>query len=149
MNCVLCCCFRPAEVEGDEYEEFYKAIAKDSQGPLSHIHFVAEGEVTFKSVLFIPKVQQSESFNKYGTRTDNIKVSFLNWIILSLKGIHTYIVLTWLFSCTFVESSSLTTSKTWCRTTWTSFAVSLILTIYPWTFPAKLSNSTNLSRWNL
>merc|ERR1712136_414346 len=62
------------KVEEDEYEEFYKAIAKDSQGPLSHIHFVAEGEVTFKSVLFIPKVQQSESFNKYGTRTDNIKL---------------------------------------------------------------------------
>merc|ERR1712136_605371 len=34
------------KVEEDEYEEFYKAIAKDSQGPLSHIHFVAEGEVT-------------------------------------------------------------------------------------------------------
>merc|ERR1712071_371814 len=27
-----------------------------------------------KSVLYIPKVQQSESFNKYGTKTDNIKL---------------------------------------------------------------------------
>lgn len=69
---------RPAEVEESEYEEFYKAITKDSQGPLSHIHFIAEGEVTFKSVLYIPKVQQSENFNRYGTRTENIKVSFFS-----------------------------------------------------------------------
>jgi len=41
---------------------------------MAHIHFVAEGEVTFKSLLYIPKVQPTESFNKYGTRTDNIKV---------------------------------------------------------------------------
>lgn len=66
---------RPNEVQESEYEEFYKAITKDSQGPLAHIHFVAEGEVTFKSLLYIPKVQPTESFNKYGTRTDNIKVS--------------------------------------------------------------------------
>lgn len=65
---------RPADVEEKEYEEFYKAITKDSQEPLGHIHFVAEGEVTFKSLLYVPKVQPSESFNKYGTRTDNIKV---------------------------------------------------------------------------
>jgi len=65
---------KPADVEESEYEEFYKAITKDSQGPLSHVHFVAEGEVTFKSVLYIPKVQQSDNFNKYGTRTENIKL---------------------------------------------------------------------------
>nr|CAG4641472.1 EOG090X01EZ [Eurycercus lamellatus] len=65
---------KPSEVEESEYEEFYKAITKDTQGPLSQIHFVAEGEVTFKSLLYIPKVQPTESFNKYGTRTDNIKL---------------------------------------------------------------------------
>jgi len=65
---------KPSEVEDAEYDEFYKAITKDTQDPLAHTHFVAEGEVTFKSVLYIPKVQQSESFNKYGTKTDNIKL---------------------------------------------------------------------------
>jgi len=65
---------KPAEVEEKEYEEFYKAITKDTQSPLAHIHFVAEGEVTFKSLLYVPTVQPSESFNKYGTRTDNIKL---------------------------------------------------------------------------
>lgn len=61
-------------MEENEYLEFYKAITKDTQAPLAHIHFTAEGEVTFKSLLYIPKVQPSESFNKYGTRTDNIKL---------------------------------------------------------------------------
>lgn len=65
---------KPSDVTESEYEEFYKAITKDTQAPLAHIHFVAEGEVTFKSLLYIPKVQQTESFNKYGTRTDNIKL---------------------------------------------------------------------------
>lgn len=65
---------KPTEIEESEYEEFYKALTKDTNEPLTKIHFVAEGEVTFKSVLFVPKAQPSESFNKYGTKVDNIKV---------------------------------------------------------------------------
>ncbi|XP_053671615.1 endoplasmin isoform X2 [Anopheles nili] len=63
-----------SEVEEDEYNEFYKSLTKDTSEPLAHTHFIAEGEVTFKSLLFIPKVQPSESFNKYGTKADNIKL---------------------------------------------------------------------------
>uniref|UniRef100_A0A0P4WHL8 Heat shock protein 83 n=1 Tax=Scylla olivacea TaxID=85551 RepID=A0A0P4WHL8_SCYOL len=65
---------KPAEIEDEEYNEFYKTLSKDSKDPLAKTHFIAEGEVTFKSLLFIPEVQPSESFNKYGTRTDNIKL---------------------------------------------------------------------------
>ncbi|XP_029178787.1 endoplasmin [Nylanderia fulva] len=65
---------KPSEVEDKEYNEFYKTLTKDNQEPLGKIHFVAEGEVTFKSVLFIPKVQPSDSFNRYGTKSDNIKL---------------------------------------------------------------------------
>lgn len=65
---------KAAGVSEDEYTEFYKSLTKDSTEPLAHIHFVAEGEVTFKSLLYIPKVQPSESFNKYGTKSDNIKL---------------------------------------------------------------------------
>lgn len=70
---------RPVDVEDKEYSEFYNSLTKDTQDPLSKVHFVAfvEGEVTFKSLLFFPKVQPSDSFNKYGTQTDNIKVSIL------------------------------------------------------------------------
>jgi len=65
---------KPAEVEVNEYEEFYKTLTKDSQKALAHTHFIAEGEVTFKALLFVPTVQPAESFNRYGTRTDNIKL---------------------------------------------------------------------------
>lgn len=65
---------KPSEVEEKDYNEFYKTLTKDTQDPLAKIHFVAEGEVTFKSLLFIPKVQPSDSFNRYGTKADNIKL---------------------------------------------------------------------------
>lgn len=65
---------KPSEVKDEEYNEFYKSLTKDTSDPFTHTHFIAEGEVTFKSLLFIPKVQPSESFNKYGTKSDNIKL---------------------------------------------------------------------------
>ncbi|CAK9826726.1 Hsp90b1 [Anthophora retusa] len=65
---------KPSEVEEKDYNDFYKALTKDTQDPLAKIHFVAEGEVTFKSLLFIPKVQPGDSFNRYGTKADNIKL---------------------------------------------------------------------------
>lgn len=43
------------EVTDDQYSEFYKTISKDYLEPLSHIHFTAEGEIDFKSILFVPK----------------------------------------------------------------------------------------------
>ncbi|CAH2015656.1 unnamed protein product [Acanthoscelides obtectus] len=65
---------KPNEVTDEEYNEFYMALTKDTKAPLTKIHFVAEGEVTFKALLFVPQVQPSESFNRYGTKTDNIKL---------------------------------------------------------------------------
>merc|ERR1719487_2851079 len=41
-------------VEEDEYNRFYKTISKDSEGPLTKMHFSAEGEIEFKSILFVP-----------------------------------------------------------------------------------------------
>lgn len=65
---------KPAEIEESEYVEFYKALTKDHSEPFTKIHFVAEGEVTFKAILFVPKTQPQDSFNRYGTATDNIKL---------------------------------------------------------------------------
>lgn len=63
-----------SEITADEYTEFYKSLTKDTSEPFTYTHFVAEGEVTFKSLLYVPKVQPSESFNRYGTHSDNIKL---------------------------------------------------------------------------
>ena len=65
---------KPDEIVEHEYSEFYKSITKDSQDPLAQTHFVAEGEVTFKSLLFVPLQQPSESFNKYGQQPEQIKL---------------------------------------------------------------------------
>merc|ERR1712062_433408 len=65
---------KPDNIEQTEYDEFYKSITKDNNGPLTQSHFIAEGEVTFKSLLFIPNTQPSETFNKYGQTGENIKL---------------------------------------------------------------------------
>merc|ERR1712002_17027 len=65
---------KPTEIEEEEYDEFYKSITKDKNGPVAKTHFIAEGEVTFKSLIFIPGQQQSEEFNKYGQKHDQIKL---------------------------------------------------------------------------
>ncbi|KAM4615600.1 endoplasmin-like [Polymixia lowei] len=67
---------RPAkEVEEDEYKAFYKTFSRDSDEPLSHIHFTAEGEVTFRSILFVPAAAPRGLFDDYGSKkTDFIKL---------------------------------------------------------------------------
>lgn len=48
---------------------------QDSEDPLSHIHFTAEGEVTFKSILFVPAAAPRGLFDEYGSKkNDFIKV---------------------------------------------------------------------------
>eukprot|EP00878_Enallax_costatus_P000207 GHUV01000266.1.p1 GENE.GHUV01000266.1~~GHUV01000266.1.p1 ORF type:complete len:827 (+),score=175.61 GHUV01000266.1:179-2659(+) len=46
---------KPKDITADEYTNFYKAVSKDYEEPLSNIHFKAEGDVEFKSLMFIPK----------------------------------------------------------------------------------------------
>jgi len=65
---------KPSEVEDQEYEDFYKSFAKDSAKPLAKTHFVAEGEVTFKSILFVPETAPSNIFNDYGSKMSHIKM---------------------------------------------------------------------------
>merc|ERR1719341_1271516 len=65
---------KPDEIVQEEYDEFYKSITKDKNGPMTQTHFIAEGEVTFKSLLFVPSKQPSEQFNKYGQAAENIKL---------------------------------------------------------------------------
>lgn len=66
--------FRQSDITDEEYNEFYKNLSKDSDEPLAKVHFVAEGEVTFKSILFVPKSSPHDTFQNYGKNIDNIKV---------------------------------------------------------------------------
>ncbi|XP_042323953.1 endoplasmin [Sceloporus undulatus] len=67
---------RPSkEVEEDEYKAFYKSFSKEPDDPMSYIHFTAEGEVTFKSILFVPTTAPRGLFDEYGSKkSDFIKL---------------------------------------------------------------------------
>lgn len=65
---------RPADITDDEYTDFYKSFSKDSDSPMAKTHFTAEGEVTFKSILFVPKHSPSDMFQSYGKKVDYIKM---------------------------------------------------------------------------
>ncbi|CAI5786175.1 endoplasmin [Podarcis lilfordi] len=67
---------RPSkEVEEDEYKAFYKSFSKETDEPMAYIHFTAEGEVTFKSILFVPTTAPRGLFDEYGSKkSDFIKL---------------------------------------------------------------------------
>ena len=60
----------PKEIEEEEYHSFYKSFTKDYQDPLGMSHFTAEGEVTFRAIIFVPKVSLvSRSYHQFGLWT--------------------------------------------------------------------------------
>jgi len=44
----------PKEVEKAEYDEFFKMTFKEFMAPAAHSHFAVEGDIEFRSILFIP-----------------------------------------------------------------------------------------------
>jgi heat shock protein 90kDa beta len=68
------CISRPSEVNEDEYRAFYKSFAKETDDPMIYSHFTAEGEVTFKSILYVPKGAPFDLFSNYNKKTDAIKL---------------------------------------------------------------------------
>ncbi len=44
-----------SEISDEEYEEFYKHVAHDFEGPLTWMHNKVEGNQTYTSLLYIPK----------------------------------------------------------------------------------------------
>jgi heat shock protein beta len=45
----------PKEITEEEYAKFYQVFARSYDNPLSYVHFKAEGDVDFKSIIFIPE----------------------------------------------------------------------------------------------
>ena len=44
----------PKDVEEESYNEFFKSTFKEFLDPLAHSHFAVEGDIEFRSLLFIP-----------------------------------------------------------------------------------------------
>ncbi|KAL6192936.1 hypothetical protein ACLB2K_034022 [Fragaria x ananassa] len=62
------------EVEKDEYNEFYKKTFNEFLDPLAHTHFTTEGEVEFRSVLYIPGMAPMNNEDIANPKTKNIRL---------------------------------------------------------------------------
>merc|ERR1712230_87842 len=62
------------DVTEEEYNEFYKGLSKDYLDPLAYTHFNAEGEIEFKSILFLPKKAPFDMMDNYWQKKSEIKL---------------------------------------------------------------------------
>merc|ERR1712054_338990 len=64
----------PADITDEEYKSFYQSLTKEFGEPLTHTHFSAEGEVEFKSILYIPKEAPYDLYQDYYKKQSNLKL---------------------------------------------------------------------------
>jgi len=62
------------ELTDEEYYSFYKTITKDPEDPLAFTHFRAEGEIDFKSILYIPASAPFDLFENYYGKSSALKL---------------------------------------------------------------------------
>eukprot|EP00357_Protocruzia_adherens_P010741 CAMPEP_0115016678 /NCGR_PEP_ID=MMETSP0216-20121206/27602_1 /TAXON_ID=223996 /ORGANISM="Protocruzia adherens, Strain Boccale" /LENGTH=878 /DNA_ID=CAMNT_0002387225 /DNA_START=114 /DNA_END=2750 /DNA_ORIENTATION=+ len=62
------------EIEESEYNDFFKSITKETSDPLTYSHFSAEGEIEFRSILFVPGSAPSDMFDNYYAKSSAIKL---------------------------------------------------------------------------
>merc|ERR1712166_1611087 len=72
------------DVTEEEYDEFYKSISKDYLDPLAYSHFNAEGEIEFKSILFLPKKAPFDMMDNYHTKKSEVKL-FVRRVLVADK----------------------------------------------------------------
>merc|ERR1719482_1176939 len=72
------------DVTEEEYNEFYKGISKDYLDPLAYTHFNAEGEIEFKSILFLPKKAPFDMMDNYWGKKSEVKL-FVRRVLVAEK----------------------------------------------------------------
>merc|ERR1712003_19434 len=72
------------DVTEEEYTEFYKAISKDYLDPLAYTHFNAEGEIEFKSILYLPKKAPFDMSDNYWSKKSEVKL-FVRRVLVAEK----------------------------------------------------------------
>mmetsp|Transcript_24384 Transcript_24384/g.39305 ORF Transcript_24384/g.39305 Transcript_24384/m.39305 type:complete len:808 (+) Transcript_24384:78-2501(+) len=65
---------KPADIEEKEYIDFYKALTKDTEDPIEYSHFSAEGEISFKSILYVPKKAPRGYYDNYYKKSTALKL---------------------------------------------------------------------------
>jgi len=64
----------PTDIKDEEYEGFYKALTKDEKGKLNQIHFKAEGEISFRSILYVPKKVADGYYDRFYEKSTALKL---------------------------------------------------------------------------
>ncbi|KAJ4851538.1 hypothetical protein Tsubulata_024731 [Turnera subulata] len=64
----------PKEVSTEEYNEFYKKTFNEYLEPLASSHFTTEGEVEFRSVLYVPSIAPSGKDDIVNPKTKSIRL---------------------------------------------------------------------------
>ncbi|XP_050247826.1 heat shock protein 90-6, mitochondrial isoform X2 [Quercus robur] len=64
----------PKEVTTEEYNEFYKKTFNEYLDPLASSHFTTEGEVEFRSILYVPAVAPMGKDDIVNPKTKNIRL---------------------------------------------------------------------------
>jgi len=61
------------DISDDEYQKFFKVISKDATDAATWIHFKAEGEVEFKSILYVPS-EALTLYDEYSNRKPGVRL---------------------------------------------------------------------------
>nr|XP_027103113.1 heat shock protein 90-6, mitochondrial-like [Coffea arabica] len=64
----------PKEVSTEEYNEFYKKTFNEYLEPLASTHFTTEGEVEFRSILYVPSIAPMGKDDIINPKTKNIRL---------------------------------------------------------------------------
>merc|ERR1719203_1563628 len=72
------------DVTEEEYSEFYKSISMDYLDPLAYTHFNAEGEIEFKSILYLPKKAPFDMMDNYWQKKSEVKL-FVRRVLVAEK----------------------------------------------------------------
>ncbi|KAL5861755.1 hypothetical protein ACOSQ4_003051 [Xanthoceras sorbifolium] len=64
----------PKDVKTEDYNEFYKKTFNEYLDPLASSHFTTEGEVEFRSILYVPAVSPMGKDDLVNPKTKNIRL---------------------------------------------------------------------------
>ncbi len=65
----------PKEITEEDYTKFYRTVVKDEAAEvLDKIHFTAEGEISFRAILYVPKKAADGLYDKFYEKTTALKL---------------------------------------------------------------------------